>query len=300
MQDEIVTRLAHAMDLQLDKAEAARLKRTPAANPDAEDLALQCLGNIDLSGQKDEPGYPLCEQALAIDPNDVLALNIMSLKYLLPVLRGRSADRNSDLKRADELVSKALVLDPNYGYAHHTKAMILGNQGRRDEAIAEDERALALDPSIVDAYLVMGINYRGFGQFEKSLELIDKAIRLSPHEPTLAFWYREKADTYFALKQYDQAIEWARRSITIDPSFPGSNRTLVAALALTGRDGEARDALHRYLALPNSDLRTIAAVKAFNARITNERSDPRLLDYMDRRIEGYRKAGMPEGEDKSN
>ena len=41
-QDEIVTRLARAMYLQLPEVEAARLKRTPAANPDAEDLALQC------------------------------------------------------------------------------------------------------------------------------------------------------------------------------------------------------------------------------------------------------------------
>ena len=41
-QDEIVTRLARAMYLQLPQVEAARLKRAPAANPDAEDLALQC------------------------------------------------------------------------------------------------------------------------------------------------------------------------------------------------------------------------------------------------------------------
>src|SRR5271166_3611040 len=41
MQDEIVALLAHAMDIQLPEAEAARLKRTPPANPDAEDLALQ-------------------------------------------------------------------------------------------------------------------------------------------------------------------------------------------------------------------------------------------------------------------
>ena len=41
-QDAIVTHLAHALDLQLTEAEAARVKRTPAANPDAEDLALQC------------------------------------------------------------------------------------------------------------------------------------------------------------------------------------------------------------------------------------------------------------------
>src|SRR5271170_870394 len=41
-QDAIVTHLARTLDLQLTQAEAVRLKRTPAANPDAEDLALQC------------------------------------------------------------------------------------------------------------------------------------------------------------------------------------------------------------------------------------------------------------------
>ena len=41
-QDAIVTHLAHAIDFQLTEAEGARLKRTPAANRDAEDLALQC------------------------------------------------------------------------------------------------------------------------------------------------------------------------------------------------------------------------------------------------------------------
>ena len=41
-QDAIVTHLVHNLDFQLPQAEAARLKRTPAANRDAEDLALQC------------------------------------------------------------------------------------------------------------------------------------------------------------------------------------------------------------------------------------------------------------------
>jgi hypothetical protein len=41
-QDAIVTHLAHAMDVQLVYAEGARVKRTPAADRDAEDLALQC------------------------------------------------------------------------------------------------------------------------------------------------------------------------------------------------------------------------------------------------------------------
>jgi TolB-like protein/class 3 adenylate cyclase len=49
MQDEIVVHLARAMEIQLTEAEAARLKRAPAANPDAEDLALQCWAAVQSS-----------------------------------------------------------------------------------------------------------------------------------------------------------------------------------------------------------------------------------------------------------
>jgi adenylate cyclase len=45
-QYEIVSRLAHALDIQLTEVEAARLKRTPPANPTAEDLALRCVAAV--------------------------------------------------------------------------------------------------------------------------------------------------------------------------------------------------------------------------------------------------------------
>ena len=45
------------------------------------------------------------------------------------------------------MASKALALDPNYAGAHNAKAGIVSLQGRHDEAIAENERALALDPA---------------------------------------------------------------------------------------------------------------------------------------------------------
>jgi adenylate cyclase len=76
-QDEIVLHLARALELQLTEAEAARLKRTPAANPDAEDLALQCLAagqKAGYIGKQAEAGFRLCAQALALEPNNVFAL----------------------------------------------------------------------------------------------------------------------------------------------------------------------------------------------------------------------------------
>ncbi len=84
-QDAIVTHLAHAMDFQLTEAEAARLKRTPAANRDAEDLALQCVAGqwkAGFIGKEADAAYALCEQALAIDPNNVRALMALASQVL--------------------------------------------------------------------------------------------------------------------------------------------------------------------------------------------------------------------------
>ena len=60
-------------------------------------------------------------------------------------------------------------------------------RARFDEAIAENERALALDPANVERHAGLGWDYSTLGQFEKSLEFFDKAIRLSPRDPALHF-----------------------------------------------------------------------------------------------------------------
>ena len=67
---------------------------------------------------------------------------------------------------------------------------------------------------------------------------------------------------------------------------------LVAALALSGHDAEAREALQRYLALPSTGpLKTIAAWKAYLSPITARST---LLRAQRTDFRGLRKAGMPE------
>jgi adenylate cyclase len=284
MQDDIVTRLARSIYLQLPKVEIARLKRTPAANPDAEDLALQCQAVFLKSEvtilRTDSP----CELALAADPNNVRALTWSAMQYLPS--RGRGHAPNDDLDRADGLVSRALSWDPNYAPAHLVKAFALQSQFRLDEAIAEDRRAFGLDPSLVEAYWHAGFVMRRLGEFQTSLEYIDKAIRLSPRDPFRASWYADKARTHLALKQYDQAIEWARHAIEITPNEDVPYLYLIVALALTGQESEAHEALQRYLSNPGAG-RTMATWNSRRAQYVDERTDPRY-------VEGLRKAGLPE------
>jgi adenylate cyclase len=95
------------------------------------------------------------------------------------------------------------------------------------------------------------------------------------------------------LKNYDKAIELARRAIATKPNYNAfSHLLLVAALALTSDDAEAREALRRYLALPSvGPLKTIAAWKAHQM---SQGGDPRFVEMSERTYDGLRKAGMPE------
>ena len=295
-QDAIVAHLSNTLELQLMQAYVANAKRTPAANRDAEDLALQCTHDMRKAGhigKEADAAFALCEQALAIDPNNVQALLALGVKFYLPAALGLSGDPKGDIERADQLFSKALALDPNWTWPHDMKGNILRVQGRAEEAVAEHERALVLDPSNTDAAGELGVDYMLRGEFDKSLEYFDKAIRGSPYDPAQLYWYGGKAEDNFGLKRYDQAIELARKTIAIQSNYvPGAHMFLVAALALTGHDAEAREALQRYLALPSTGpLKTIAAWKAHEMSLGG---DPRFVEKDERAYDGLRKAGMPE------
>jgi adenylate cyclase len=298
MQDAIVAHLANTLNFQLLYAEDARLKRTPAANRDAEDLALQCDAGFWKSGfvgKEADAAIALCEQALAIDPNNVRALMLLGWKFFMPAVLGVSGDPKSDIERADEFASKALALDPDFVVALDQKGWILQMQGRPEESVSEFERALSLDPSYVDADSGLGVDYVALGRFDKSLEVLDRAIQASPSDPSLTYYYNNKAVANFGLKNYDQAIELAHRALAINPDNPYSHVYLVATLALTDHIAEAREALRSYLAPSTAPFKTIAAWKAHQeSMIPKGGGDPRYAEMNERTYDGLRKAGMPE------
>ena len=76
----------------------------------------------DSSAKEADAGYPLCEQALAIDPNNVRALTVLAIKFYMPVNLGTSADPKADLKRADELRHRPSL--PTSAGAHIVKTWI--------------------------------------------------------------------------------------------------------------------------------------------------------------------------------
>jgi adenylate cyclase len=58
---------------------------------------------------------------------------------------------------------------------------------QHDQAIAEAERAIALDPNHADSYAWLGAILDLVGRPEEAIGLIEKAMRLSPYYPPLYF-----------------------------------------------------------------------------------------------------------------
>src|ERR1700690_4123710 len=94
-----------------------------------------------------------------------------------------------------------IALVPDWTAPYEVKGNIRGFQARYREAVAEHERALALDPSNVYAAADLGWDYARFGRFDKGLEYFDKAILASPYDPGLPHFCGGKAAANFGLKR---------------------------------------------------------------------------------------------------
>jgi adenylate cyclase len=292
MQDEIVTRLSRALQMRLVEVDAARVARTHPGDLAAEDLAMRCeavLVNSPVGGDEAEGGYDLCERALQHDQTNVRALVNLSFKFINSVLDIQSPDREGDIRRAEELVSTALAVDPNAYGAHHAKAEVLVTQKRFEEAIVEEERSLALNPSFVNAYSGLSVASSFMGRPEKAVEYANKAMRLSPRDPLLYAFYLEKGLALSLLHLDDQAIEWLRRAVAAAPQWSLPQALLAASLAMTGHEAEAQETLRRYLSLSRTRARTVAQWKG---QLPSD--NPVFLAYAARVTEGLRKAGLPE------
>lgn len=288
-QDEIVVRLANALDAELVLADSRRSLLPGAASLDAEDLAMQCEAAwFSQSAEIDAPSLQPCEQALRMDPRNVRALVRLATYHANRVSRVQSPDSRADLARARELVERALAVAPDDYAAHCAKAVVLEGERRIREAIAAAERCLALNPSHAAAYRVLAIDHFFLAQPEKTLEFVDRGMRVSPRAPNMRAFLTFKGWAYFMMQRDEDALTWLRRAAAAAPENPPIWAAMTSVLALTGHDVEARAALARYLALNGTRTRTIAQwdhMPDDNAAF--KRFDARFKD-------GLRKAGMPE------
>jgi adenylate cyclase len=291
MQDAIVMHIASAIGFKLVE-ERARRAKARAANPNAEDLAWRCSAAVmqTLWTPELDFAFRLCEQALDVDPNNVRALSFLAFKF---ADRGSPVPDPTDLRRADELASLAVKIDPDYHIAHTAKGDTLLAAGRYREAIDSYRRALILAPSSIQIGLPLA--YTFIGEPENAIAYADKVMQLSPRPPVL--WpslYLAKAVAFGQLQDYEQALVWIERAEASAPQYPIMELVRSVLLALAGREDEAHATMQRYLANDKIPFRTMSEWRAKWAGVPLLSFSPRFLIWGKKFTDGLQKAGLPE------
>src|SRR5262249_55241596 len=128
----------------------------------------------------------LFEKAIALDPQYAEAYVWLSATYGMAWNFRWSADPQN-LERALALAQQAVALDDSLPFAHAVLGGGYAVKQQYDQAMAEEERALALDPNNVDSYECQADVLNRAGRPEDALRAIERAMRLNPHSPSVYF-----------------------------------------------------------------------------------------------------------------
>lgn len=288
MQDEIVSRLANALDTQLVAAEASRAERS--LNPDAMDLHFQGRAWLN-KGQTPEcmgRARTFFERALTLESGSVEAMLGLAMVDAVAGTADMSDDRLARFATAEAVLAKVLSLAPNNSLAHSTLGLVLMLTKRPVEGIAECQHALSLDRNSAQAHGLIGYAKYLLGRGAETESHINEAFRLSPRDTRTHIWMLWIGLGKAQLEAGTEAVAWIRRGLEINRNFSTAHFHLAAEQALLGELDQARKSVQTGLALdPGFTIRRFRAGTATD--------DPSYLAGRERCYEGLRMAGVPEG-----
>ena len=289
MQDEIVARLAGALNAQLAAAEARRAEQAPT--PNSMDLYFQGLAWLHKGWTPDNVAQArrFFDLALTADPDNVEALVGSAGVDAFEGANAFVTDPTAVFAAAEAKLTKALSSVPDHAGGHLFLGVVEIFTNRATEGIVKCEHALTLDRNLALAHAFIGFGKVFIGRAEETEAYIAEALRLSPRDPLAYFWMSIAGDAKNHLGSSEEAVAWFRRAIEANRNYPFTHFSLAAALAQVGRLDEAHSAVKAGLALdPNF---TVSRTRASWAAMSD---DPTYLAQIDPYLEGMRKAGVPE------
>ena len=155
------------------------------------------------------------------------------------------ADEGIDLYRAREFEPAAAKLNKRLGAStsRHSKAELHGVLGncyteldRYDEGIAQQQKALALDPTLHEAWVNMGVAQRLKGEFDEAERCYREAEKLNPNYAEL---HASFGAVYILKDEPQKALASLDRAISLDKTLAIAHSNRALALATLGRHDDA-------------------------------------------------------------
>jgi len=282
LQDEITGAVTIAIAPAIAHAERKRAMRTAPGSLDAWTAYQRGLWHVfKISREDDALAQKYFQQAIDIDPAFAGGYKGLAVAYLQAATLFHTRSPAEAYRSAEALARQAIALDGTDAEAHSTLATAMLRHGDYDGALAQAEIALAMSPNLALAQGTLGEALIFSGQPKKGLVAVRTSIRLDPHDPKLANRLNNLALGYYFSRDYEAAVEAAKRAVRSNPEYPLPYRRLAAALGQLGRTAEAKEALKRGIEI---------APATFDMYVRQRVPWHRPEDYAHMR-EGLRKAG---------
>jgi len=288
VQDEITSRIAIALNLELISVEAARA----SAHPDALDYILRGRAAMSKPQSRDSCAEAIgfFERALALDPQSVEGQSFFAVALTARVLGNMTDSAAADLKRAEDLARQALAASPRSPLAHGAKAQVLRAKRRFAEAIPEYETVLEHDRNLVGALYALGQCKLYTGSIEETIPLVKRAIRLSSCDPQLGVWYLQIGLVHLLQSRTDEAIIWLEKARNATTAHSSIRAALASAYALNGEtDCAATELAEARRLMGEGSVPSIARIRARYWGVPKIRALSEATLFA-----GLRKAGIPE------
>lgn len=243
IQDRLTAKIVNNLQINLSDAQRGDLEKRYTSNAEAEKLYLQ--GRVywnerDVDALKKSVEY--FERALREDPNYALAYVGLADSYqLLAEYKGLAT--NEAYSRARINATRALEIAPDLAEAHNSLAY---TQAFFDWDFARGEasfkRALELNPNYATAHHWYSELLNVLHRFDEAWTHLQRARELDPFSASIE---SDVAHYYFIRRDYEKAIEEARKMIEKHPRFGYSYMYLYGATEKLGREPEAIEALSK-------------------------------------------------------
>ncbi len=286
-QDRIVNQIVAGIAPSVRSAELAGAMRKRPESFSAYDCTLRAL---DIMRRLDRPTFEgaraLLERAMSEDSNFAMAAAWAARWYSIQVGQGWADDSAASSARASELAFRAIGLDRN-------NALALATYGHLKSFLFHDceaanvylDRAVAAAPNSALAWIFRSATASYLGTGTDAVSYAERALRLSPFDHDIFFFYTFLSLAHYANGSYADAVKWGRIAMNENPSYTACLRILAGAHAAAGQADKAQEVARRLLELePEFRLRSYSTT----------RQPFRNAELADRFMAHLREAQLPE------
>jgi adenylate cyclase len=278
LQDEITETIAKALAPVVGGAERRRVLARAPESLDAWDCLQRAQWHFRrLTPESNRAVKTFCRRALELDPDFAEAKAFLATSFLFDIFNFWTDEPAAALQECLRNAEEAVGLDEGSPTCHEALGWAHTFAQQPERAIAEFDRSLALNPSFSRAHWGLGVALYSRGQADEAVAAIEKATRLSRHDPMLNLFEHNLGMAHFVAGRYQLAADCARCSIALNSDVASPQRLLAACCGHLGRVDEAQEAI--------AALRRISpdfSIKAFR------QMNPMVAEAM---LEGLRKAG---------